>query len=151
QVRDKLDLTFEDLGAQVLKNITRPVQVYRIRLTTTEAILKAANVNIASSLALPNKPSIAVLSFDNMSNDPDQEFFADGMAEDIITALSRYPSLFVIARNSCFTYKGRAVDTKQVARELGVRYVLEGSLRKSANRIRVTAQLIEAETGNHVW
>ena len=100
---------------------------------------------------LPDKPSIAVLSFANMSNDPEQEFFADGIAEDVITALSRYPSLFVIARNSCFTYKGRAVDVKQVGRELGVRYVLEGSLRKSGNRIRVTAQLVEAETGNHVW
>src|SRR5216110_2170727 len=86
-----------------------------------------------------------------MSNDPDQEFFADGIAEDVITALSRYPSLFVIARNSCFTYKGRAVDVKQVGRELGVRYVLEGSLRKSGSRIRVTAQLVEAETGNHLW
>ena len=102
-------------------------------------------------LALPDKPSIAVLPFANMSNDPDQEFFADGIAEDIITALSRYPSLFVIARNSCFTYKGRAVDVKQVGRELGVRYVLEGSMRKSGNRIRVTALLVEAEIGNHVW
>ena len=92
-----------------------------------------------------------MLPFANMSGDPEQEFFADGIAEDIITALSRYPSLFVIARNSCFTYKGRAVDVKQVGRELGVRYVLEGSVRKSGNRIRVTAQLVEAETGNHVW
>ena len=103
------------------------------------------------ALALPDKPSIAVLPFANMSGDPEQEYFADGIAEDIITALSRYPSLFVIARNSCFTYKGRAVDVQQVGRELGVRYVLEGSLRKAANRIRVTAQLVEAETGNHVW
>ena len=100
---------------------------------------------------LPDKPSIAVLPFTNMSADPDQEFFADGIAEDVITALSRYPSLFVIARNSSFTYKGRAVDVKQVGRELGVRYVLEGGLRKSGNRIRVTAQLIEAETGKHLW
>jgi len=105
----------------------------------------------AGPLALPDKPSIAVLPFANMSNDPEQEFFADGIAEDVITALSRYPSLFVIARNSCFTYKGRAVDVKVVGRELGVRYVLEGSLRKSGNRIRVTAQLVDAETGNHVW
>jgi adenylate cyclase len=105
----------------------------------------------AAALALPDKPSIAVLPFANMSNDPEQEFFADGIAEDVITALSRYPSLFVIARNSCFTYKGRAVDVKEVGRELGVRYVLEGSLRKSGNRIRVTAQLVEAETGNHLW
>ena len=103
------------------------------------------------TLALPDKPSIAVLPFANMSNDPEQEFFADGIAEDIITALSHYASLFVIARNSCFTYKGRAVDVKQIGRELGVRYVLEGSLRKAGNRIRVTAQLVEAETGNHVW
>ncbi len=100
---------------------------------------------------LPDKPSIAVLPFDNMSSDPEQQFFADGIAEDIITALSRYPSLFVIARNSSFSFKGRAVDVKQVGNELGVRYVLEGSLRKSDKRVRVTAQLIEAETGNHVW
>ena len=100
---------------------------------------------------LPDKPSIAVLPFTNMSGDPEQEFFADGIAEGIITALSRYPSLFVIARNSCFTYKGRAVDVKQVGRELGVRYVLEGGLRKSGQRIRITAQLVEAETGKHVW
>jgi adenylate cyclase len=105
----------------------------------------------ALPLPLPDKPSIAVLPFDNLSTDPEQEFFADGIAEDVITALSRYPSLFVIARNSSFTYKGRSVDVKQVGHELGVRYVLEGSLRKAGNRIRVTAQLVEAETGNHVW
>src|SRR5262249_17915126 len=104
-----------------------------------------------TALPLPDKPSVAVLPFTNMSGDPEQEFFADGISEDVITALSRYPSLFVIARNSCFTYKGRAVDVKQVGRELGVRYVLEGSLRKAGNRIRVTAQLVEAETGKHVW
>jgi TolB-like protein len=102
-------------------------------------------------LPLPDKPSVAVLPFANMSSDPEQEFLADGIAEDVITALSRYPSLFVIARNSCFTYKGRAVDVRQVGRELGVRYVLEGSLRKSGNRVRVTAQLVEAATGNHLW
>jgi adenylate cyclase len=106
---------------------------------------------VQPSLPLPDKPSVAVLPFTNMSSDPEQEFFSDGIAEDIITALSRYPSLFVIARNSSFTYKGRAVDVKQVGRELGVRYVLEGGLRKSGNRIRVTAQLVEAESGNHVW
>jgi len=100
---------------------------------------------------LPDKPSVAVLPFTNMSADPEQEFFADGIAEDVITALSRYPSLFVIARNSSFTYKGRAVDVKQVGRELGVRYVLEGSLRKSGDRIRVTAQCVEAQSGKHVW
>jgi len=102
-------------------------------------------------MPLPDKPSVAVLPFTNMSGDPVQEVFSDGIAEDIITALSRYPSLFVIARNSCFTYKGRSVDVKKVGRELGVRYVLEGSLRKASNRIRVTAQLVEAETGKHVW
>jgi adenylate cyclase len=147
----RLDLTFEDLGEQALKNIARSVRVYRVRLATGETTPKATPAVSQPVLALPDKPSIAVLPFQNMSNDPEQEFFADGIAEDIITALSRYPSLFVIARNSCFTYKGRAVDVKQVGRELGVRYVLEGSLRKSANRIRVTAQLVEAETGNHVW
>jgi TolB-like protein len=102
-------------------------------------------------LALPDKPSLAVLPFTNMSGDPEQEFVSDGIAEDVISALSHYPSLFIIARNSTFTYKGRAVDVKQVGRELGVRYVLEGGVRKAGNRIRVTAQLIEAETGNHVW
>jgi len=102
-------------------------------------------------LPLPDKPSVAVLPFANMSSDPEQEFLADGIAEDVITALSRYPSLFVIARNSCFTYKGRAVEVRLVGRELGVRYVLEGSLRKAGDRIRVTAQLVEAETGNHLW
>ena len=147
----RLDLTFDDLGEQALKNIARSVRVYRVRLATGETTPKATPAVSQPVLALPDKPSIAVLPFQNMSNDPEQEFFADGIAEDIITALSRYPSLFVIARNSCFTYKGRAVDVKQVGRELGVRYVLEGSLRKSGNRIRVTAQLVEAETGNHVW
>jgi adenylate cyclase len=143
QVRDKLDVAFEDLGEQQVKNIARPVHVWRIRLGAKSAV--------SASLGLPDKPSIAVLPFANMSADPEQEFFADGIAEDVITALSRYPSLFVIARNSSFTYKGRAVDVKQIGRELGVRYVLEGSLRKAGNRIRVTAQLVEAETGNHIW
>ena len=103
------------------------------------------------ALPLPDKPSIAVLAFTNMSGDPDQEYFSDGLAEDIITELSRSRSLFVIARNSSFTYKGHAVDVKQVARELGVRYVVEGSVRRSGGRVRVTAQLIDAETGNHIW
>jgi adenylate cyclase len=141
----KLDLAFEDIGEQTLKNISRPVRVYRIRLSG------AAPDNRQAPLPLPDKPSIAVLPFANMSGDPKQEYFADGMVEDIITALSRYSSLFVIARNSCFAYKGRAVDVRLVGRELGVRYVLEGGLRKATNRIRVTAQLVEAETGNHVW
>jgi adenylate cyclase len=147
QVRDKLDFAFEDMGEQQVKNIARPVRLYRVMSNSGVASLKLLN----EAPALPNKPSVAVLPFTNMSSDPEQEFFADGIAEDIITAISRYPSLFVIARNSSFTYKGRAVDVKQIGREVGVRYVLEGSLRKSGNRIRVTAQLIEAESGNHVW
>jgi adenylate cyclase len=149
QVRDRLDYTFEDLGEQQVKNISRPVRVYRVRdgAASIEEPLPAS----PRPLPLPDTPSVAVLPFSNMSGDPDQEFFADGIAEDIITALSRFPSLFVIARNSSFIYKGRAVDVKQVGRELGVRYVLEGSLRKSGDRIRVTAQLVEAETGKHVW
>ena len=151
QVSGKLSIEFADLGEQNLKNIARLVRVYRVQLARIERTPTASPVEITPPLTLPDKPSIAVLPFQNMSSDPEQDFIADGIAEDIITALSRYPSLFVIARNSCFTYKGRAVDVKQVGRELGVRYVLEGSLRKSGNRIRVTAQLVEAETGNHVW
>jgi adenylate cyclase len=141
----KLDLAFEDLGDQQLKNITRPVRVFRI--VAAPSLVTVAPV----PLTLPDKPSVAVLPFTNMSADPEQEFFADGIAEDVITALSRYPSLFVIARSSSFTYKGRAVDVKQVGRELGVRYLLEGAVRKSGNRMRVTAQLVEAETGKQVW
>jgi adenylate cyclase len=149
QVRDRLDYTFEDLGEQQVKNIARPVRAYRVRdrAVLTEQAVPAS----PEPRPLPDKQSVAVLPFTNMSSDPEQEFFADGIAEDIITALSRYPSLVVIARNSSFTYKGRAVDVSQVGRELGVRYVLEGSLRKSGNRIRVTTQLVGAETGNHVW
>ena len=143
----KLDLGFEDIGQQQLKNIARPLRVYRVRADWTGEAAGAAQ----PSLALPDKPSIAVLPFTNMSADPEQEFFADGIAEDIITALSCYPSLFVIARNSSFTYKGRVVEVRQIGRELGVRYFLEGSLRKSGNRIRVTAQLVESEAGKHVW
>src|SRR5216683_1273279 len=153
-VGTRVAATFTDIGAQQVKNIAEPVHVFRVgpRASRPHAAGTAAVQPMpAGPLALPDKPSIAVLPFANMSNDPEQEFFADGIAEDVITALSRYPSLFVIARNSCFTYKGRAVDVKQVGRELGVRYVLEGSLRKSGNRIRVTAQLVEAETGNHLW
>jgi adenylate cyclase len=141
----KVDLVFEDIGEQTLKNIARPVRVYRVGTGQ-----RAGAARAPSSLPLPDKPSIAVLPFANMSGDSEQEFFADGITEDLISALSRYPSLFVIARNSSFTYKGRAVDVKQVGRELGVRYVLEGGLRKAGNRIRVTAQLVEAETGKHV-
>jgi adenylate cyclase len=142
----RLDLGFEDLGEQALKNIARPVRAYRI--ATGRA---TASVPETPSLALPDKPSIAVLPFQNMSGDPDQEYFADGMVEEIITALSRIRWLFVIARNSSFTYRGRAVDVKQVGRELGVRYVLEGSVRKGGDRVRITAQLIQAETGAHLW
>jgi adenylate cyclase len=145
-VSGKLDLAFEDLGDQQLKNIARPVRVFRIVAGAPSPVTLAP-----VPLTLPDKPSVAVLPFTNMSADPEQEFFADGIAEDVITALSRYPSLFVIARNSSFTYKERAVDVKEIGRQLGVRYVLEGSLRKSGNRIRVTAQLVEAETGKHVW
>jgi adenylate cyclase len=148
QVRDRLDCTFEDLGEQQVKNIARPVRVYRVR------DIGAASTPLAPTpraLPLPDKPSIAVLPFANMSGDAEQEYFADGMVEEIITALSKLRWLFVIARNSSFTYKGRAIDVKQVGRELGVRYVLEGSVRKAGNRIRVTAQLVEAESSNHVW
>jgi TolB-like protein/Tfp pilus assembly protein PilF len=144
QVGNKLPVAFDDLGDQQLKNIGQPIRVYRVQAGS-------AAPQPAPALPLPDKPSIAVLPFQNMSGDPEQEYFADGMVEEIITALSRIRWFFVIARNSTFTYKGRAVDVKQVGRELGVRYVLEGSVRKSGNRIRVTAQLVEAATGNHVW
>jgi adenylate cyclase len=143
QVRDKLDVAFEDRGEQQVKNIARPVHVYRIPV--------AGNAPAKGPLPLPEKPSIAVLPFANMSGDPEQEYFADGMVEEIITALSRIRWLFVIARNSSFTYKGQAVDVKQVGRELGVRYVLEGSVRKAGNRVRITGQLIDAATGAHLW
>jgi len=144
-IGDRLDLTFDDLGDQNLKNIARPVRVYRVRIG------ESASVEPTPGLGVPGKPSVAVLPFQNMSGDPEQEYFADGMVEEIITALSRIRWLFVIARNSTFTYKGRAVDVKQVGRELGVRYVLEGSVRKGSGRVRITAQLIEAETGTHLW
>jgi TolB-like protein/class 3 adenylate cyclase/Flp pilus assembly protein TadD len=147
--RDKVSFEVEDAGEQTLKNIARPVHVYRIIIEPSRR--HATPKPEIPALALPDKPSVAVLPFTNMSGDPEQEFVSDGIAEDVITALSHYPSLFVIARNSSFTYKGRAVDVKQVGRELGVRYVLEGSVRKAGNRIRVTAQLIEAGTSNHVW
>jgi adenylate cyclase len=141
----KLDLTFDDLGEQQVKNIARPVRVYRVR------DLSAPNNPPVPALLLPDKPSIAVLPFANMSGDPEQEYFVDGMVEEIITALSRIRWLFVIARNSMFTYKGQATDVKQVGRELGVRYVLEGSVRKAGGRVRITAQLVDATTGAHLW
>jgi adenylate cyclase len=143
-------VSFEDLGEQALKNIDRPVRAYRVRSGIDRATDPPFR-DTSPSLVLPDKPSIAVLPFANMSAEPEQEFVADGIAEDIITALSRYSSLFVIARNSCFTYKGKSVDVREVGRELGVRYVLEGSLRKTGNRARISAQLIEASTSKHVW
>jgi TolB-like protein/class 3 adenylate cyclase len=146
QVRDRVPDSFEDLGDQQVKNIARPVRVYRM---ATEHCGEAATG--PAPLPLPDKPSIAVLPFANMSGDPEQEYFADGMVEEIITALSWIRWLFVIARNSSFTYKGQAVDVRRVGSELGVRYVLEGSVRKAASRVRITAQLIEAKTGTHLW
>ncbi len=140
----KVDVIFEDMGERELKNIARRVHTYRIRCD-------AVPEKESSTLALPDKPSIAVLPFQNMSGDPEQEYFADGMVEEIITALSRIRWLFVIARNSSFTYKGRAVDVKQVGHELGVRYVLEGSIRRAAKRVRITGQLIDAISGAHLW
>ena len=151
QTRGKIDLIFEDMGPQSLKNIVEPMRVWRLRIDGHPAAPATPQVGAAQPLALPDKPSIAVLPFQNMSGDPEQEYFTDGMVEEIITALARIRWLFVIARNSTFTYKGRAVDVKQVGRELGVRYVLEGSVRKGGNRLRITAQLIEAETGAHLW
>ena len=142
QMKGKLALDVSDMGEYQLKNIAQKVRIYSIRLDS--ALIRPV-------LALPDKPSIAVLAFQNMSGDPEQGYFADGMVEDIITALSRFPHLFVIARNSSFTYKDKAIDVKQVGRELGVRYVLEGSVRKSANRVRITGQLIDATTGVHLW
>jgi TolB-like protein/class 3 adenylate cyclase len=142
----KVDVAFDDLGDQQVKNIARPVHVFAIRLGSDAVTTPAPPL-----LALPDKPSIAVLPFQNMSGDPEQEYFADGMVEEIITALSRIRWLFVIARNSTFTYKGQSVDVKQVGRELGVRYVLEGSVRKGGNRVRITGQLIDTTSGAHIW
>jgi adenylate cyclase len=162
-VKGKVDTTFEDLGAQQVKNIPEPVPTYRVRpdaakpretaeADETQPVGEAREAEgIGIDLALPDNPSIAVLPFANMSADPEQEFFSDGISEDIITALSKIGSLLVVARNSTFTYKGQAVDVKQVSREQGVRYVLEGSVRKAGNRVRVTAQLIDATTGHHLW
>jgi adenylate cyclase len=150
QIEGKLSFPCSYAGEQTAKNITRPVRTYRVAWEQPE-ILAASLGGPPSAPALPDKPSIAVLPFFNMGSDVEQEYFADGISEDIITALSHYRWFFVIARNSTFAYKGRSVDVKQVARELGVRYVLEGSVRKAGGRIRATAQLIEAETGNHIW
>jgi TolB-like protein len=142
----------DDMGDQNLKNIIRTVKVYRVRVVDTETTAPSITSKpTPPDLAVPDKPSIAVLPFQNMSGDAEQEYFVDGMVEEIITALSRIRWLFVIARNSSFTYKGEAVDAKRVARELGVRYVLEGSVRKAGNRVRITGQLIDTETGAHLW
>jgi adenylate cyclase len=155
QVRARLDLKVHDLGQTQLKNIVEPVRVYSLQAGLPAQVKAASPVepvtqeNPTPRLTLPDKPSIAVLPFQNMSGDPEQEYF--GMVEDIITALSRARWLFVIARNTSFTYKGKVVDTKQVGRELGVRYVLEGSVRKAGVRLRITGQLIDAMTGAHLW
>src|SRR6516165_2650108 len=150
QVRAKTSFAFDNLGERLLKNIDRPVRIYAVRPPLSSASAKSP-AEARKALPLPDKPSIAVLPFTNMSLDPEQEYFADGIVEDIITALSRIRWLFVIARNSSFTYKGQAVDVKQAGRELGVRYVLEGSVRKGGNRVRITGQLIDAATGAHLW
>ncbi len=147
QIGKKLDLAIDDLGSQSVKNIAEPVRTYRVRIDD----VGSAPEHEVDALPLPDKPSIAVLPFENMSGDPEQGYFADGIAEDIMTALARLKWLFVIARNSSFIYKGRNVDVRQIGRELGVRYVLEGSVRKAGNRLRITGQLIVAETGNHIW
>jgi adenylate cyclase len=141
----KLDVGFEDMGERQLKNISKAVRAYRIELASVSA------QSARQPLALPDKPSIAVLPFANMSGDPEQEYFADGVSEDIITAISKLHWFFVIARNSSFVYKGKAVDVKQIGSQLGVRYVLEGSVRKSGQGVRITAQLIDASNGNHIW
>lgn len=146
----RLEASFEDLGALTLKNIERPIRAYRVQRGGATAAPPPASLGPVAT-PLPDKPSIAVLPFQNMSGDAEQEYFGDGVVEDIITALSRFKSLFVIARNSSFTYKGKAVDIRVVAKELGVRYVLEGSIRKVGSQIRVTAQLIDSSAGNHVW
>jgi TolB-like protein/class 3 adenylate cyclase/Tfp pilus assembly protein PilF len=153
QVRDKLSFGFQDMGEQPVKNIARPIGVYQVSLVQNAApiVAKGDVVAAKTEVSSANRPSIAVLPFANISGDPEQEYFADGISEDIITGLSKLRWFFVIARNSSFTYKGKAVDVKRVSRELGVRYVLEGSVRKGGNRVRITAQLIDASTGNHIW
>ena len=153
QIRGKTKFAFDDLGDRALKNIDRPVRVYAVR--SKDVAKRPRSIRRVPEpgepLPLPDKPSIAVLPFQNMSGDPEQEYFADGMVEDIITALSRFKSLFVIARNSSFSYKGKSPDIRQVGRELGVRYVLEGSVRKAGSRLRISGQLIDARSGAHIW
>jgi adenylate cyclase len=148
QVRGKVEANFEDLGERQVKNLAEPLRVYRI---ATKGPSSTPSQAVTGSLPLPDKASIAVLPFDNMSSDPEQEFFADGISEDIITALSKISRMRVIARNSTFAYKGQALDLRRVAGELDVRYVLEGSIRRGGNRLRITAQLIDADSGSHVW
>lgn len=150
-VRKLLPLRFVDLGPQAVKNIDEPVRAYHLSSGETPPAAAGGEPDRPKPLPLPDKPSIAVLPFTNLSGDPEQEYFADGLVEDIITALSRVRSFFVIARNSSFTYKGRAVDVRQVSRELGVRYVLEGSIRKAGSRVRIVGQLVDGTTGHHVW
>ncbi len=147
EVEGKLDVGFEDRGEQQLKNISKPVRAFAVRAGAFSALTE----RLSAAPAVPDKPSIAVLPFENMSGDPEQEYFADGMVEEIITALSRFKSMFVIARNSSFTFKNKAVDIKEVGRRLGVRYVLEGSVRKASGKVRITGQLIDAVTGAHIW
>jgi adenylate cyclase len=147
EVEGKLDVRFEDRGDQHLKNISKPVRAYAVRAGAYSALTE----RLSAAPPLPDKPSIAVLPFENMSGDPEQEYFADGMVEETTTALSRFKWLFVIARNSSFTFKGRAVDIKEVGRRLGVRYVLEGSVRKASGKVRIAGQLIDAVTGAHIW
>ena len=154
QVKSRLDLAISDLGETRLKNIAEPIHVYSLRFGSgiaKAAALARAATSTAPALSAPEKPSIAVLPFQNMSGDPEQEYFADGIVEEIITALSHFRWLSVIARNSSFTYKGKNVDVKQVGRELGARYVLEGSVRKSGDRVRIAGQMIDASTGSHLW
>jgi adenylate cyclase len=153
QVKARLDLSVSDLGSTQLKNIAEPIRVYSLRVGTAEAKATATSESVTSRPATspPPKLSIAVLPFANMSGDAEQEYFADGISEDIITALSKLSQLFVIARNSSFTFKGKNVHVQEVGTKLGVRYVLEGSVRKSGNRVRITAQLIDATSGGHLW
>jgi|HubBroStandDraft_6_1064221.scaffolds.fasta_scaffold65508_3 TolB-like protein/class 3 adenylate cyclase len=147
QVRDRLSIAFDDLGEQQVKNIARPVRTYSVALGASSRAARP----IGAPLPLPDKPSLVVLPFQNMSGDPEQGYFADGMVEEITTAIARLPWLFVIARNSAFTYNGKPVDVKRVAQELGVRYVLEGSVRKAGNRVRISGQLVDTTTGAHIW
>ena len=151
QVHDKREITLEDMGEQSVKNLARPIRVFAVKLEGTKSKFDVITLGSETSLTLPDKPSIAVLPFDNVSGDPEQAYFSDGITEDIITGLSKISSLFVIARNSSFKYRTPPIDVKQVSRELGVRYILEGSVRKAGDRVRVTAQLVDGATAGHLW